>query len=110
MYRIYVEDVPEFDSTLMLPKPKAGPRWDIERYSPIARALAAHGLPGATVLRGIGFWKGQQERSLVIEIDNPGWIERQFQVAVYLVARDLKRDLRQEAVLVQHVATTSEMI
>jgi hypothetical protein len=62
---------------------------------------------GFTILEGTGYWKGERESSLVIEIA----AEQSYMHAVVRhIARDIKAENAQQAVLVQSFEGESELI
>jgi len=54
--------------------------------------VASENFNGFTAYRGLGYWKGQAERSLILEI------ETRIKKKVFRLAKELARKLKQEAV------------
>lgn len=66
-------------------------------WSGEAERLTSRYYKGFTVLRATGYWEGQRERSMVIEILVDEGSERK---RIDALAREIKAALRQDAVLV----------
>jgi len=63
---------------------------------------------GFTMLRGVGFWKGGEERCLIIEIFTADTVEAHDKVA--RVAKEIKAYLEQESVLIQRLECGGKFI
>lgn len=57
-----------------------------------------------TLFRGLGYWKGKEERSVVVELD------RVSQATAKIVARKIKTMNDQEAVLLQEFPIRTEIL
>jgi hypothetical protein len=57
-----------------------------------------------TLLPGIGYWQGQPENTVTIEITTPD------RAKIDLLARRLAQALNQDAVLVEEIPTTARLI
>jgi hypothetical protein len=86
MYRIYVENITQQDG-LSIPE-----------------QLAAAAFDAITCIEARGYWKGQAENSLVIEILTDDG------AAVQALAEKLRSKLSQEAVLVTRTATVATLV
>lgn len=72
--------------------------------SSIYELLDACGFDGCTIVPATGFWKGQQEQSIAIEIETDDITRiREF-------ADDIKFVNKQESVLIQHIVTDAEFV
>lgn len=69
-----------------------------------ANALAERVFDSFTVTQGIGCWRGQFEQSLMFEIDTAD------RARVVAFAKELKAELRQAAVLVVELSSTSLLV
>lgn len=63
---------------------------------------------GFTMLEGVGYWKGERENSLVVEIVAPD--TRDSHERVNTIAREIKQANKQQAVLLQTIANDSYFI
>jgi len=80
LYRILTQKVDEFSEVII-------------------RACVAKSFNGFTILEGTGYWNGVEEDCLIVEIIS----ERDFDFEIERIAKDIKRQLKQEAVLVQEI-------
>jgi len=64
---------------------------------------------GFTIIESIGYWQGQSENSLVIEIDSIGTDYNQI-ARINNIATQIKSENNQEAVLVQIIHCNSVLI
>ena len=63
---------------------------------------------GYTILYGRGYWKGQAESSVVIEIDSIG-ADYNIMARIRSIVSDIKALCKQESVLVQKIQCSSEL-
>ena len=87
LYRIYTEDVCEATT------------------QKIIRATSAH-FDGFTVLKGLGYWRGAQENSLIIEIAG----DQSDHAEILLLAQEIKLIGKQQSVLVVKLNGTSRLV
>lgn len=81
---------------------------DLERDK-IRQAAARHAFVAFTLIPSQGYWNGQPESSLTLEIDAPQ--SEEMAARVRELARDIKVFNRQDAVLVQEIpVSVSELI
>lgn len=72
----------------------------------IAALVAKRDFPAFTLIPSQGYWKGQKENSLTIEID----ASVEWKAGVYALAKDIKTLNSQDAVLVQEIALESVLV
>lgn len=89
LYRVYVED-----KTV----------WYGEDIGASPVRIASTFFPCFTAFKAIGYWRGESERSVVIEVDTSD------HATVYEMAREMKIRLEQESVLVVEIPSTSEVV
>lgn len=66
---------------------------------------------GFTVYEGAGYWKGEREPCLIIEVANPiPELKNTMRQMVEGVAEQIKRINAQEAVLIQHIPNNAWLI
>ncbi len=58
---------------------------------------------GFTLIPAIGYWQGQEERSLIIEIDTP------TKCAMHIVADEIAYVNKQQAVIMQEIDSTTRI-
>lgn len=66
--------------------------------------LVGEYFPGFTIIQAVGFWNGQPENSLIIEIDSEHALE------VCILAERIRRQNNQETVLVQQIEAHSVLV
>jgi hypothetical protein len=82
-----------------------------DKNSERLRDLTAKRFDSFTMIRGMGQWKGQQEPCVVIEIAVfPGDSITRCKLMSTLLAEDIKKANRQEAVLIEYIDANNVLI
>lgn len=76
----------------------------VERIS----TFAGNMFEGCSIWQGVGYWRGKQEQSLMIEVFTTGDIG--MKLAVLEFAKNVKAINEQEAVLVQEIECRGEFV
>jgi hypothetical protein len=72
----------------------------------VIRDAVSKRYPGFTLIKGVGYWQGKREQSLIIEIITP----RPDDKTILKLAGDIKRLNRQESVLVVKYPVDSVLV
>lgn len=75
---------------------------------PEIASITSKQFDGFTMLEGVGYWQGERENSLVVEIIAPD--TRDNHERVNTIAREIKQANKQQAVLVQVMQNDSYLI
>ncbi len=70
------------------------------------KKLAAAHFDGFTIYKAVGYWKGNEEESLVIEI----WAQEKDEAMVRALAEKIKVINSQESVLIQELSGTGYFV
>lgn len=89
LYRIFTED-------------------KLETVDVVAETMDVHKIDGYTLIHAAGYWKGTPEKSVIIEIECDMGTATFYKICN--IAKMLKLELNQEAVLVQRIESESLFI